>query len=105
MTHHHKPFEHERIDDEIDVYSRGADSELPVESPEARLLTDLRRVYGSAEEDARSLDRVYARLHTHERTHERGRGAEPPVANTAFSSRLTQKGWHGINTATDTSSP
>jgi WD40 repeat protein len=105
MTHQHMPFDHERIDDEIDEYSRGADSDLPLESADARLLTDLRRMYRSGEEDARSLDRVYARLRTQERTHERGRGAGSLVADTASSSRLTQKGWQGIITATDTSSP
>jgi hypothetical protein len=104
MPNPHLPFDDNQIDDEIDQLSHVADSDLQADSADARLLADLRRAYRSDEEDSQSLAQVYARL----RVRARERSADSPAAGSAESvpsSHLTQKGWQGMNAATDSLPP
>jgi WD40 repeat protein len=104
VTNPQVPFDGNQIDDEIDQLSHIADSDLQAASPDVRLLADLRRTYRSDEEDAQSLARVYAHLHARGRE----RSASSPASETAdhvSSLHLTEKGWQGMNTATDSLPP
>jgi hypothetical protein len=60
------PFDRDSLDDEIEQVSHIEEPALLAESPDTRLVADLRQIYHADEANARSLARVYMRLQAYE---------------------------------------
>jgi Tol biopolymer transport system component len=98
MVNPQLPFDREGLDDEIEHLSHIEEPTLLAESPDARLVADLRQIYHADEANVKSLARVYMRL----QAYQHGEGARTrglPLVSSH--SHQSGREWPPVNT-TDT---